>query len=50
MQDLVKNAADLKQKQISVKLLINEKNTANILIAMFSTEVSLELNNKSIDI
>jgi len=40
MQVLEKKAVDLKQTQISLKLRINEKNTASILMAMISTEVT----------
>jgi len=50
MQDLEKKAKILKQTQISLKLLTNEKNTANILIAMFSTEVSLEPKSTTTDL
>jgi len=49
MQNLEKKTIDLKEKQRSLKLLINEKNTASILMAMFSTEVPLELKNAVTD-
>lgn len=50
MQDLEQKAVDLKQNQISIKLRINEKNTANILIAMFSTKCPLDLEKTTADI
>jgi len=49
MQDLAIKATDLKQKQISLKSLINEKNTANILLAMFSPDNSSESKDTSKD-
>jgi len=49
MQDLVQKAADLKQTQISLKSLINEKNTANILLAMLSPDVPSESNDANKD-
>jgi len=40
MQDLERTANELKERQISLKLRINEKNTANILAAMFSADAA----------
>lgn len=50
MQVLVTKAADLKQKQISLKSVINEKNTANILLAMFSPDSSSDPKDANKDV
>jgi len=50
MQVLVTKAADLKQKQISLKSVINEKNTANILLAMFSPDSSSDSKDANKDL
>lgn len=49
MQVVDKKACDLKKKQINLKVSINEKNTANILLGMFSTEASLKPKSTTTD-
>jgi len=49
MQVLEKKAVDLKENQIKLKLLINEKNTVSILIAMLSPKVTPNLEKTAKD-